>query len=104
MSPMLEGELPAGSYKFVRDGDRIAYDEPIVRHDKIAQKYRLGTQDNNGYLFVDDGGYISAITPKLVVVDESTTTCKLRNLGNGYRATTIQLVEEKTGQQVKDHF
>ena len=102
---MRQGQTPPiGIYKFVRDGTKIAYDDPENQHIDIAIQHRLGEKRMKGpdtIVLVDDAGYIRVDTPNDFVVDDQSSTCVLRSSDfRGERDRTVELIAQITGKNV----
>jgi hypothetical protein len=59
-------KIDDGDYKFVREGEKVAYDSMDLSHKEIAIIYRL-LADPKASILVDDAGRLSVTGGKVVV-------------------------------------
>lgn len=81
MPPILEGDLPDhNSYKFVRQGKIIAYDDPFTnQHSDIVKNHNLVTEvDPDGKLIVSDAGAIHQKPTGEICTYGDSSTCVIQ--------------------------
>ena len=73
MAPVVaEGHrIPEGVFKFVRDNQVIAYDDPDFEHREIAVNFGLGEESIQGRRVVDDAGKFRVDYSHIVISDQS---------------------------------
>lgn len=104
MSPLLEQEQPkAGQeYKFVRDGNSIAYGPTDAEHKQIAIEHNVGEPLYKGQVvMVDDGGHLRRTSSEGYKVGGVTTSCEFKDDPLSARAETIRVIEETTSETAK---
>ena len=101
MAPVVEqgSTIPAGLYKFVRDGQIIAYDDPDFEHREIAVNFGLGEESIQGRRVVDDAGKFRVDYSHIVISDQS-GSCDYRGKLVPARYKTAEITHNLTGQEV----
>ena len=101
MTPFIDREPPeqGQEYKFVRAGNRVAYDTTDKEHLTIASEHDLG-KPFGARRIVDDGGHITR-TQTIYKVGGRTHSCELKGRPESTRKKTLKVIEESTGVEAK---
>jgi len=101
MSPLLSKDTNPSDLvwnKYVRVGEKIAYDDPRKDHAKIAKENNLGTPINDGIRqrLVDDAGVIRPTGEKICFEGHS-STCKIE--GQKPKEKTSEVAQSLLGKE-----
>lgn len=105
MSPLLEKETELDgyvNYKFVRDGNNVAYEGSWNKHSVIAKQNNLGEPTGRKWasMRVDDAGLIVTMFNGGFRIRGKSTTCELRDDAEEARKQTGMIVHQITGKSV----
>ncbi len=94
--------LDGKGYKFVRDGNKVAFDFWELAHSEIAAENGLGLLTGNNFCkyLLDDGGLIDRDLDGKIHIWNTTSTCLLRGDPQIARLKTLELIETIIGERI----
>jgi hypothetical protein len=96
---ILERDLKLGdeSYKFVRQGDKIAYDIMGISHAEIASSHGLVKNYQDGKPLVDDAGYLASGWHGALIFTGKSLKCNIAGNPQETRQETLRIAASITG-------
>lgn len=108
MSPLFSSDSalePGENYKFVRDGDKVAYETRKSRHSNIARANNIGDDDLDlkndlASRRLDDAGWLK-LRGEIIIVWASSSSCQLRGEHEEARTKTCEVISKITGRRIE---